>query len=377
MAAFIIGVPKEGERYPGIAERRVALTPGGVREIAPLGAKVLVEKGAGQASGFSDTDYLAAGAEVVYSRNEVLSRADMVLKMSLPKAEEIRMITPGKSLWGYLHLAVASAEILQAIQEQKINALGFEIITTAAGTKPVLKISSEITGKMAPQIASRLLQAPPGLGMLLSSIPGIPPADVVILGAGVLGSFAAMSFLNFGSLVYVLDTDRDKLEELYTLSSGRIVTAMATAENIEKFVTFAEVLVSAVLLPGEWAPQLVTDQTLGRMRRGSVIIDFSIDQGGTIETTRRKGPQSDFYIENGLIFYSLPNVASLVPRTASHALTYAVLPYLRTLLQKGWEGALASEVALQKGLYFYKGQAVRKALQDKCPVKSLDEILAK
>lgn len=369
MAPFIIGIPKEGEHSPGITERRVALTPGGVRDMVSLGAKVIVETGAGNPTGFIDADYHQVGAEVVYTHEEVFSRADLILKIAPVKNKEIKLMGQEKMILGFIHLAVVSQEVLKSIQEKKLTILGYEIMENAQGLKPILKISSEIAGKMAPQIAARLLQSPPGLGMLLSGIPGIPPADVVILGGGVLGTYAAMSFLDAGTKVNVLDANRDRLESLYTLSNGRIVTAMATEENIEKFGKFAEVLVSSVLMPGESAPLLVTNKVLKGMRRGSVVIDFSIDQGGATEITRRKGPQPDYYVEDELVFYAVPNVPSQVPRSSSHALTHAILPYLKLIMRQGCLEAIKSEAILKNAAYFYQGKCVSHHLVGRCSVE--------
>jgi alanine dehydrogenase len=186
----------------------------------------------------------------------------------------------------------------------------------------------------------------------------------------VLGTYAAMSFLDAGTKVNVLDLNRDRLENIYTLSNGRIVTAMATEENIEKFGKFAEVLVSSVLISGETSPLLVTRKILKEMRRGSAVIDFSIDQGGAIDVTRKKGPQADYYVEDDLVFYAVPNVPSQVPRSSSHALTHAVLPYLKTILQKGCLEAIKSEKILKNAVYLYQGKCMSNHLVGRCNVES-------
>jgi alanine dehydrogenase len=372
MESCIIGIPKEGEPFPGIFERRVALTPAGVRELIALGAKVIVEKEAGQGAGFSDLEYESLGAQIVYSHEEVFRRVNFLLKVSPLKLEEWQYCTPGITVCGFMHLAVVPDQLLQTIQSKKINVLGWEIIETAQGIKPLQRISSEIAGKMAPQVASRLLQAPPGLGILLGGIPGVPPADVVIVGAGVLGTYAALSFIGLGASVYVLDKDREKLERLYNLapSGGKVVTAITTQETIEKFAGFADVLILSVQVSGAVSPIVLSKETLQKMRLGSVIIDFSIDQGGATEVTRRKGPQPEAYKEGNLIFFSLPNIPSLVPRTSSHALTCALLPYMQQVVSQGWPNVLEREPALRGGLYFYEGKCINGHLQGRCTIHS-------
>ena len=370
MEPFIVGIPKEGEPFPKIIERRVALTPAGVRELVAMGGRIVVEKDAGLGAGFKDDEYQAAGAQIVYSHEEVFRRCNFLTKVGPLSVEEAQYLTPGTTVCGFLHLAIAPDAILKTLQEKNINAIGCEIMETPQGFKPLLRISSEIAGKMAPQIAAQLLQAPPGLGMLIGGIPGIPPADVVILGAGVLGTYAALSFIGLGASVYVLDADREKLERLYNVapSGGKVVTAITTQETVEKFAKFADVLISAVLLPGAVAPLMVKKETVRKMRSGSVVIDFAIDQGGSFETTRSKGPQPEPYLEDGIIHFSLPNVPSLVPRTASHAFTYAILPYFKEILKKGWPSALDSETTLRTGLYFLNGKCVNANLSGKCTV---------
>ncbi len=278
-------------------------------------------------------------------------------------------------VWGFLHLAVGGSELLQVIQRKQLTMIGYEIMEDPDGQHPILRISSEIAGKMAPQIAARLLESPTGVGILLPGIPGIPPSDVVILGAGALGTHAALAFLGLGASVYILDINRERLEHIWNLTGGRVVTAFASRENIEKFASFAEVLVSAVLKPGEPAPLLIRRETLIKMRRGSVILDFSIDQGGSVETTRQRGPQAEPFEVEGILHFAVPNVPSRVARTSSHALTHAVLPYLRQLLEQGWPDVLQKMPTLKRGVYFLNGQCVHPSLRRILPVHPLDQLL--
>jgi len=375
MERFVIGIPREGASGAGIPENRVALTPAGVRELTDMGVQVVVEQEAGLGAGFTDLEYQAAGARIAYHPEEVYRRADLLLRVRPPAAEELQRLRDGAMVWGFLHLAVGGSELLQVIQRKRLTLIGYEVMEDPAGQHPILRISSEIAGKMAPQIAARLLESPSGVGILLPGIPGIPPADVVILGAGALGTHAALAFLGLGASVYVLDIHRSRLEHLWNLTGGRVVTAFASRENIEKFASFAEVLVSAVLRPGEPAPLLVRHETLLKMRRGSVILDFSIDQGGSVETTRQRGPQAEPFEVEGILHFAVPNVPSRVARTSSHALTHAVLPYLQQLLQAGWPHVLHRMPTLKRGVYFFEGQCVHPSLRRVLPVQSLDELL--
>lgn len=372
---ILIGLPKERDPYPGITEHRVALTPGGVRDAISTGAQVVVETQAGSGAGFTDMEYEKAGARVVYSHEEVLGRCNLLVKIGPLTMEDLGFLAPETIVWGFMHPAVASDELLKEVQRKKLSMLGFEVMERANGDRPILRISSEIAGKMAPQIASHLLESPLGMGLLLGGLPGIPPADVVILGGGILGTSAAMSFLGTGACVYVLDWDRTRLERIHTMSAGQVVTAISTRDNLDKFTVFAEVLILATLVPGEQAPLLVKRSILSKMRPGSVVIDFSIDQGGASEVTREKGPQPLPYVEEGIVHFAVPNVPSRVPRTSSHAMNHEIFPFLKDTIEKGWKTALEERTGLQTGLYFYEGTCVSHHLRGRCDVHSLKETL--
>jgi len=276
---MIIGVPKEyiGK---GLEERRVGLSPAGVKELSEMGIKVVVENGAGEAAGFSNEEYKKSGASIVYSKEEAYKRADLVLKIRAPKENEWDLLRENQALWGYLHLAVAPKRFIEILVNRKIIAVGYEVIQREDGTLPVLKPMSEIAGIMSVQIAGRLLESKGkfGRGILLGGIPGIPPADVVIVGGGTLGYYAAKAFSGIGASVYVVDKDVRRLEYIEHTLPGRIVTMLYTRRNLEKLVRFADVLVCAVLVPGARAPILITREMVKTMRKGSVIMEFSIDQ---------------------------------------------------------------------------------------------------
>ncbi|RTI57808.1 alanine dehydrogenase, partial [Thermus scotoductus] len=269
---------------------------------------------------FPDGAYEEAGARLV-SREEAFGRGEVVLKVGRPTLEEIALLRPGATIMAFMHLAVAESSLVEAMAEKGLTAIGYELIG-AGGRRPVLKAMSEIAGRLAPQIAGRLLEAPFGPGVLLSGLPGIPPADVVILGAGVLGRAAARSFLGMGASVYLLDKELSALEEASKEAKGA-VAALITQSRLERYAAFADVLVGAVAAPGERAPFLLSRALLSRMRPGAVLLDFAIDQGGIAETSR-----VGVYQEMGITHFCLPNVPALVPRTSSHALTATLLPFL-------------------------------------------------
>ncbi|WP_243028413.1 alanine dehydrogenase [Thermus albus] len=314
------GVVKTQPPFGEVREGRVALTPQGVRELVGRGHRVFVERGAGERAGFADALYEEAGARLV-SREEAFGRGEVVLKVGRPTLEELALLRPGATVMAFLHLAVAESGLVEAMAEKGLTAIGYELVGQG-DRRPVLKAMSEIAGRLAPQIAGRLLEAPLGPGILLSGLPGIPPADVVILGAGVLGRAAARAFLGVGASVYLLDKELYALEEASKEAKGA-VTALITQTRLERYVAFADVLVGAVAVPGERAPLLLSRALLSRMRPGAVLLDFAIDQGGIAETSR-----VGVYQEMGITHFCLPNVPALVPRTASHALTATLLPFL-------------------------------------------------
>ena len=337
----------------------MALSPAGVRELVEEGAEVLVETGAGAPAGFLDEAFRKAGATIVYTHEEALGRAEMVVKIGRPNAKELEILQPGTGVMAFWHLAVRGEAFHALITAQKITAIGYEIIQEKDGTLPILKVSSEIAGKMAPQIAGRLLETTSGgIGILLGGAPGIPPADVVILGAGTLGFHAARGFLGLGCSVYVLDISQDRLESIDRHFGGRVVTAHGTKENMEKFSAFAEVIVGAVLVPGEVAPIVVTVDMVRKMRPGSVILDFAIDQGGCIETTRLQGPTGGVFVREGVLHFAVANCPSYVARTSSHAMTYALLPFLKRMQLKGLKETMRHWPRLQRGCYTYEGHLV-------------------
>ncbi len=363
---MIIGVPKEVSVRGGFIERRVALSPATVHDLTENGVEVVVERGAGEGARFSDEDYRKAGAQVVYSKEEAYRRADIVVKVQVPREEEWEYLKENHILLGYLHLAVAPKELLRILLERNVVAIGLEIVQKDDGTLPLLRPMSKIAGKMSPQIAGRLLQSnvKGGRGILLGGIAGVPPAEVVILGGGTLGTCAAQSFVGIGASVYVVDKDIRKLESVEIATNGQCVTIVYNRRNLEKLVRFADVLVCAVLIPGARSPILVTRDMVRTMRKGSVIMDFSVDQGGAVETTRITPTEDFIYIEEGVIHFAVPNVPSWVARTASHALANALIPYLRVLGTRELDEALMLLPEVRRGVYTYKGYVTNSNLPE-------------
>jgi alanine dehydrogenase len=354
---MIFGVPKEVAPFKGTDEYRVGLSPMGAQELLLCGAKVYVESRAGEAAGFSDADYEQAGATVVYSKEEAYRRAEIVLKVRRPQQDEYPLIKEGQIIMGFIHLITSRKEFLKLIADKKITLVGYEIVQKDDGRLPIVIPFSEMAGKLSVQIAGRLLESPRGgRGILLGGIPGIPPAEVIILGGGTLGCNAAKTFAGIGANVYVLDVTREKLDHLACHPSGMKVTTMfATRHNIEKIVKFADVVIGAVLVPGKRAPTLVTREMVKTMRRGSVIIDFSIDQGGCVETAKISPSGKFIYTVDDVIHFCMPNATTLIARTATHALTSSIFPYLKKITETGFNTAVRESKEFAKGIYADKG----------------------
>lgn len=355
---MILGIPKELPMFKEIPECRVGLSPMGVKELVEHKAQVYVESGAGEGAGFSDVDYEKAGASIVYSKEEAYRRVDVVLKVRPPlEAEEYKYIKERQTLMGFFHLVTAPKELIETLTNKKNTVIGYEIIQKDDGTLPVVIPMSEIAGKLAVQIAGRLLESPTGSrGILLGGIPGIPPAEVVILGGGTLGRNAAKSFAGIGANVYVMDINRDKLEDIAGHMERRVTTLFATKYNIEKLVRFADVLIGAILVPGKRTPILVTKEMVKSMRKGTVILDFSIDQGGCVETAKISPSGKFIYTVEGVIHFCMPNATTLVARTATHAMTGAIIPYLKCLVDFGIDKALKECPGMRRGIYVNKGK---------------------
>jgi alanine dehydrogenase len=298
------------------------------------------------------------GARIVYSPEEIFGRADLVLKVARPLLDELEWLRPGSALTGLLHLAAARKDKIDLLLEKRITSIAYEQIQLADGSLPVLRPFSQIGGSMSAQVAARLLQSNKGgKGILLGGIPGVPPAEVLILGAGTVGTYATQAFLGLGAHVTVLDDNITSLQRIADRFPG-IVTMVSTRRNIEKTTAYADVIVGAVLVPGELTPILVTRDMVRAMKPRSVIIDVSIDQGGCIETGRPTSHDHPTYIEEGILHYCVPNMPGVVARTATHAFVNAVMPYFIKLADLGVEKAIALDLALEKSLNTHNGNLV-------------------
>jgi alanine dehydrogenase len=347
------GVLKEVREF----EQRVGLTPAGVYALAQAGHTVFVERDAGAAASFDDNEYRAVGARVVYSAEEVWGRAEVIAKVARLTEREYPHLQAGQTLLSFLHFAVASRDLAEALRLAELTAIAYETIQSDEGTLPVLTPLSRVAGHHAPVIAGELLESTHcGRGILLSGMTGVPPAAVVILGGGNLGLSALRAFVGMGAQVTILDTRADRLEEITELYSGRVTTLFSTPYNIQRVLKFADVVVGAVLVPGQRAPVLITREMLRTMRRRAVLIDFAIDQGGCAETSRPTTHDNPTFIAENVVHYCVPNVTARIARTASHVLTNAALPYLLAIGAQGVETALATDSALRRGVQVLKGK---------------------
>lgn len=348
------------ERNPG--DRRVALTPAVVRQLAARGHKVWVETGAGDGAMFSDHDFSRAGGTVVYSWAEVMHRSDLVVKISRPRLEELSEALPGTAIMAFYHMAVAEPAVFQRLVERKVTAIGCEIIETDDGRLPVLAAPSEIAGQMVIALATHLLRSSSGgRGILLGGSPGVPPAHVVILGAGTVGSWAARAAVAAGARVTALDIDPDKLRRLVQ-HVPHAATALADPESVAAAVESADVVIGAVLVAGARTPHVVTREMVERMRPGSVIIDVAIDQGGCVETSRPTTISEPTFIYRGVVHYCVPNMTADMGHSASIGIAQAAMPYVLLLAERGVEQALKSCPALARGVYLYRGACVQARL---------------
>jgi alanine dehydrogenase len=350
-----IGIPKERRPF----EYRVGLPPAGVNLFRKFGHTVYVEANAGEGAGFTDDEYTGAGAKVVYTPEEAFGRAELVLKFARPLHDELEMMQQGSTFAGFLHLAAARQDKIDAMLSKELTALAYEQIEESDGYKPVLSPLSQIGGRMAAQIAARLMQNDHGgRGILLGGVAGVPPAEVVIIGAGTVGATAADTFIRLGAHVTVLDVNLRRLQQLMERTNYPVVTMLATSHNIERTCAYADVLVGAVLVPGARAPIVLTRETVRKMKPRSLLIDMSIDQGGCSETSRPTNHGSPTYEEEGVIHYCVPNISGVLGRTASHALFLGAYPYLAGIAEHGIESALDRMPALERGLNTMAGQVV-------------------
>jgi alanine dehydrogenase len=353
-----IGVPKETKTH----EYRVGMTPAGVRELVMHGHEVLVEHDAGVGIGSGDEAYRAAGAKVVDSAAAVFAGADMIVKVKEPQPDEIAMLRRGQVLFTYLHLAADRAQTLGLIGSGA-TCIAYETVTDRNGALPLLAPMSEVAGRMSVQVGAHCLERElGGAGILLGGVPGVAPAKVVVLGGGVAGTNAARMAVGLEASVTILDKSLPRLKELDLQFGPRATTLFATAEAIEQTVLAADLVIGAVLVPGDAAPRLVTREMVTRMRPGSVLVDIAIDQGGCFETSRPTTHANPTYIEEGVVHYCVTNMPGAVARTSTFALTNATLPFVLALADKGCRRALSEDRHLRNGLNIQAGTLVHQAV---------------
>ena len=347
-----VGVPKEIKNH----EYRVGLVPSSVLELVHHGHEVIVQQGAGLGAGLTDEDYIAAGATMIETADEIFASADMIVKVKEPLAEERKKLRPGQILFTYLHLAPDAPQTRDLIDSGAI-CIAYETVTAANGSLPLLTPMSEVAGRLAPQVGAHALEkAQGGRGVLLGGVPGVPAAEVVILGGGVSGTHAATIAVGMGAQVTVVDRSADALKRLASQFGTSISTVFSTRSAIEELVRRADLLIGTVLVPGAAAPKLVTRDMLKTMKPGSVIVDVAIDQGGCVETSHATTHADPTYVVDGVVHYCVANMPGAVARTSTFALNSVTLPFTLALADKGWKQALIQDPYLRDGLNVCEGK---------------------
>lgn len=349
---MLIGIPKEIK----VHEYRVGMTPASVREVILHGHQVLVQSQAGAGIGCDDAAYREVGAEVVATAEEVFARAEMVVKVKEPQPAECAMLREGMLLFTYLHLAPDPVQA-RLLMQSGCTAIAYETVTDDRGGLPLLAPMSEVAGRMAAQVGATCLQkANGGRGILLGGVPGVPPAEVVVIGGGTAGTQAASVAVGMGAQVSILDKSLARLRYLDDMFGGRLHTIYATAHAVEEVALRADLVIGAVLVPGAAAPKLISRAQLSRMRPGSVLVDISIDQGGCFETSRATTHQDPTFVVDGILHYCVANMPGAVPYTSTIALNNATLPFTLALANKGWKKACKDDRHLLDGLNIHAGK---------------------
>src|SRR5215469_10626517 len=357
---MIIGVPR------GIKdnEARVGVTPAGVRALAEAGHKVLVETRAGELSGFTDADYQDAGAEIVGDVGQVWGKAETVVKVKEPIEQEYAYFREGLVLFTYLHLAPIPV-LTNKLIDSKVVGIAYETVRDRAGTLPLLTPMSEVAGRMSVQVGATYLEKERGgRGILLGGVPGVPPAHVTIVGGGIVGTNAARIALGFGAKVTLVDLNLNRLREIDDIFNGRVYTLSSNSYNVAYATVEADLVIGAVLIPGATAPKIVTRAMVGKMKKGAVIVDVAIDQGGCVETARPTSHSNPSYTVDGVVHYCVTNMPGAVPHTSTLALTNATFPYLMRLANLGAREALKRDPGLADGLNTWMGTLTHRGVAE-------------
>lgn len=355
-----IGLPKEISND----ERRVTLTPGGVSILKANGHEIFIEKGAGEDANFADREYADTGAEIAYSAQDVFKKSDLILKIAPLVEEEFDLLENDQSIISALHMGSQSVEYLEKLIEKSITGIGYEFIRGEDKEFPIVRMMHEITGSMSVQIAAHYLESMSGgQGIMLGGISGVPPATVVILGAGITGEYAARTALGYGAQVFVMDTDLTALRRLENALDRRIITAVANHQYLNTALKFADIIIGAAMAEGERSPCWVTEDMVAGMKAGSVIVDTVIDQGGCVATSRPTTHSNPVYSQHDVIHHCVPNIPANVPRTATYALNNVLVPYILAIGDAGGvKECLWENVALRNGTYTYKKHITKKSL---------------
>jgi alanine dehydrogenase len=349
---MIIGIPKEIKSD----ENRVGLLPGGAEQMVAAGHRVLVEMGAGHPSGARDENYVSAGAHIVPDAASVYGEAELIIKVKEPLPPEYELVRPGQAVFCYFHFA-ADLELTKAMQERRIVAIAYETVQSADGSLPLLIPMSEVAGRMAVQEGAKYLEKPRGgRGILLSGVPGVAPAVVVIIGGGVVGSGAAKIAAGMGANVFILDVDLVRLRYLADVMPPNVTTLMSNPYNTKKLIASADLLIGAVLIPGAKAPRLVTREMVRSMKEGAVLIDVAVDQGGCSETCRPTTHSDPTYVVDGVIHYCVTNMPGAVPHTSTFALTNATFRYALEIANQGWKTAARINPEIASGINIVEGK---------------------
>mgnify|MGYP006267944969 CR=1 FL=1 len=371
---MIVGIPREVKDN----EYRVAATPEGVRELTGAGHDVVVEAGAGEGSSFADDAFAASGAKILPDADAVFAAADLIVKVKEPQEHEYGRLREGQVLFTYLHLA-ADAELTRVLLERRVGGVAYETVQLADGRLPLLAPMSEIAGRMAPQEGARNLERPAGgRGVLMGGAPGVAPAKVVVLGAGMAGMNAASIAAGMEAEVVVVDRNIDRLRHVDELHRGRIQTIASSSLAIERLVVESDLVIGAVLVPGARAPHLVTEDLVRAMRPGSVIVDISIDQGGCVETAHVTTHSAPTYVVHDVVHYCVGNMPGAVPRTSTYALTNVTLPYVLAIADHGLEAAVRRDPVLALGVNTYDGALTNAGVGDAHGLAAtpLDDVLS-
>jgi len=354
------------------------LTPAAARELVTAGHSVAIQASAGAAIGFSDADYVAAGATIAPSAEAIFAEAEMVVKVKEPLAPEIAMLRPGQVLFTYLHLA-ADREQTLGLMRSGATCIAYETVTDPRGALPLLAPMSEVAGRMSVQVGAHCLEREQGgSGVLLGGVPGVAPGKVAVIGGGVAGTHAARMAVGIGAQVTIIDKSIPRLRELDALFEGRVRTLFATTAAIEETVVDADVVIGAVLVPGAATPCLVTREMVKKMRPGSVMVDIAIDQGGCFETSKPTTHAAPTFVEEGVVHYCVTNMPGAVARTSTLALGNATLPFALALANKGWKAALRENPHLCRGLNVHAGEITFAAVSEALglPYKPAHEVIA-